>query len=97
MRRVAAGVSGKLYCGAYIAAELGAWTWNSPDDEVMEGKLWQITAAVKRRDDYFFNYGGNYRLSLDFGKSIWTWADVTFTGEDDLTVRGEGQPQMRQG
>lgn len=93
--RLASGVAGELLVGYQVAARLGAWAIDLPDDRMASGQ-WRCVAEVVTCDDYWLRHGGPCWLRLAMGDNWWTWQEIRVSGSGPLTITGVGRPVIGQ-
>lgn len=83
------GASGELRAGYETAACLGAWELTRTDGGFI------VSAPVIHRNLYWLTAGQPLDLHLVVGRHTWHWRAVLVSGDDPLTVEGEGRPEIR--
>lgn len=83
------GPSAEVRVGYETAARLGAW------ELVKDADGFTLSAPVLERNGYWLDSGRCLDLCVTVGKSMWRWRDVALDGDNPVTVRGAGRPEIR--
>ncbi len=90
---LARGCAGALCAGYHLAARLGRWEIEMPDDRLADGR-WSCTAEVLARDPFWLEHAERFTLRLQVGRFTWRWHEVDVSVGDGLIMRGVGRPEV---
>lgn len=82
------GPSAELRVGYEVAACLGRWQL----DRTETGFI--LSAPVIHRNLYWLTSGFPVDLCVTVGRASWRWRTVQVSGDDPITVIGEGRPEV---
>ncbi len=78
------GTGGELRVGGVVAARLHRWTLEN-----------EVVVADADIDEFWFTAEGRRSLRVTIGGSLYVWNDVVVSGEQTLSIRLSGKPEVR--
>jgi hypothetical protein len=83
------GQTAELRVGHEVAVCLGRW------ELTRSAGSFVLTAPVIHRNLYWLTAGYPIDLCLTLGRQVWRWRDVLISGDDPVSVTGQGRPEIR--